>query len=349
MLTITLQDLRHRARQFLIAVGGASLVFAMSLLMTGLANGFRVEIDQTVQGMGAQSWLLASGATGRILGLPAISSSAVGRVAAQRGVQQADPLIVAPLTANAAGKSNGIILVGYRPGGLGGPAVAAGRPVTASGQAVVDTALGIGVGAHFTVSGVPLVVVGTVTGRTLAGGAPDVYVSVASAQQATFGGRQLISAVLTRGTPDRPPAGLALYSAAQIEQRSLAQQASGVSSINNARAFMWVIAAVIVASLVYVAALERTGDFAILKALGASSGRLFAGLAFQAVLVALVAAGVAAAIANFMTGLFAQPVDIPSGAFYLLPLTALVVGLLASVAALRRAVSVDPALAFAGA
>jgi putative ABC transport system permease protein len=111
---------------------------------------------------------------------------------------------------------------------------------------------------------------------------------------------------------------------------------------------MWIIAAVIVAALVYVTALERTRDFAVMKALGASSGALFLGLAAQAVLVALAAAAIGALMSNFMSGIFAQPVDIPSSAFVVLPLSALVVGLLASLVALRRAISVDPAMAFAG-
>jgi putative ABC transport system permease protein len=100
---------------------------------------------------------------------------------------------------------------------------------------------------------------------------------------------------------------------------------------------------------VYVTALERTRDFAVLKAVGASTRLLFAGLAAQAILVALAAAIIAAILANFMTGIFAQPVDIPSSAFFILPLSALIVGLIASLAALRRAASVDPSAAFAGA
>jgi putative ABC transport system permease protein len=112
---------------------------------------------------------------------------------------------------------------------------------------------------------------------------------------------------------------------------------------------MWVIAAIIVAALVYVTALERTRDFAVLKALGSSTGLLFVGLAAQAVAVALAAAVIAAILSTFMTGIFAQPVDIPGSAFIVLPLSALVVGLLASLVALRRAASVDPAAAFAGA
>jgi putative ABC transport system permease protein len=41
-------------------------------------------------------------------------------------------------------------------------------------------------------------------------------------------------------------------------------------------------------------------------------------------------------------------VDIPPVAFVLLPVIALVIGVLGSLAALRRAVMVDPALAFGG-
>jgi putative ABC transport system permease protein len=348
MLTITIQDLRFRARQFLIAVGGASLVFAMALLLTGMANGFRIEIFQTVQGMGARSWVLASGATGRILDMPSVSSSTVRKVAAEPGVEQADPLILAPQTATTGGRPESIILVGYRPGGLGSPSVVTGRRVTSSGEAIVDKRFGLAVGQHFSVSGQSFVVVGTVVDRTLGGGNPDVFVPVVNAQRALFGGRPLINAVLIRGSPVTLPKGLAAYSNARIEQQSVDQQASGISSINNARFFMWVIAAVIVAALVYMTALERTRDFAVLKALGASSRLLFAGLAFQAVMVALFAAAVAGVISNFMTGVFDQPVVIPSNAFLVLPISAVVVGLLASLAALRPAVSVDPAMAFAG-
>ena len=169
------------------------------------------------------------------------------------------------------------------------------------------------------------------------------------AQDVVFGGRALIGGVLTKGIPTTVPAGYGVYTNAQVEQASLVQLSSAVSSINNSKLFMWVIAAIIVAALVYVTALERTRDFAVLKALGSSTGLLFVGLAAQAVAVALAAAVIAAILSTFMTGIFAQPVDIPGSAFIVLPLSALVVGLLASLAALRRAASVDPAAAFAGA
>jgi putative ABC transport system permease protein len=258
-------------------------------------------------------------------------------------------LVVVPQAAQVGGGVRSINLVGYRPGGLGGSPVTAGRQVRASGEAVVDQRLHLATGQRFSVSGHSFTVVGTVANRTLLAGVPNAYVPVADAQGAVFGGRPVVSAVLTTGVPKTLPPGLSDSSNTQIEAASLGQMASAVSSIDSSRSFMWVIAAVIVAALVYVTALERTRDFAVLKALGCSSLLLFFGLAIQAVLVALVAAAIAAVIANFMTGLFAQPVEIPATAFVILPVSALAVGLVASLTALRRAVSADPAMAFAGA
>jgi putative ABC transport system permease protein len=264
------------------------------------------------------------------------------------GVRRADPVIVVPQAASVDHGLRSIVLVGYDAGGLGLPSLVSGRAVRTKGEAVVDSRLGLALGQRFAVSGHVLTVVGTVSGRTLLGGIADTYVTLGEAQSIVFENRPLISAILTTGVPRALPTGLTEMSNAQIESRSLAQMASAVSSIDNSRSFSWVIAAVIVAALVYVTALERTRDFAVMKALGASSRALFFGLALQAVLVALFAAAIGGVMANFMTGIFDQPVDIPSSSFVVLPLSALVVGLLASLVALRRAISVDPATAFAG-
>jgi len=349
MLTITLQDLRYRARQFLIAVVGAGLVFAMSLLLSGMVAGFGYEINQTVQAVGADTWVAASGAAGRVAALPAMAASAVAAVAREPGVVRADPILVVPWVASLHGAMRSVVVIGYRLGGLGSVAVTTGHPVRHSGQVVVDVRSGLSVGDQVTMSGRAFTVVGTVHDRTLLAGTPDAYVSLPDAQAVAFGGHPLISAVVTKGVPSAVPAGMHAFSPSQIEAASLDQMSAAASSIDNSRLFMWFIAAVIVAALVYVTALDRTRDFAVLKALGSSSGLLFAGLAGQAVVVALFAAAMASIIANFMTGLFAQPVDIPASAFVVLPVSAVIVGLLASLAALRRAVAVDPAVAFAGA
>src|SRR5580658_2412963 len=151
ILAITLQDLRFRARQFLIAVVGAGLVFSMGLLLTGLVTGVTTEINQTVQAVGADAWVLATGGAARIAALSPLPSSAVPAVAAEPGVTRADPIIVAPQAARAGATTLSIIMIGTQPGGLGATTVTAGHGVRANGQAVVDSGLSVPIGGHFTV------------------------------------------------------------------------------------------------------------------------------------------------------------------------------------------------------
>jgi len=349
VLGITISDLLYRRRQFLIATVGAGLVFAMTLLLAGLTNGFGVEIDQTVSGFHADSWVVKAGSSGRIASLTPFAQSATARVAATGGVRTATPVVVIPQTADVAGTLSQVNLVGSPVGSVPGrQPLTSGSQVAGPGQAVVDQRMGVAVGTQVSIGGRTFRVVGLTSDRTLLGGIPNMYVPLADAQAAAFQGARLISAVVVTGDAARVPVGLATLTNAEVQAASLDQMATAVSSIDNSKLFMWVIAAVIVASLVYVTALERTRDFAVLKALGASSGRLYLGLAFQAVLVALIAALIAVVLAQFMTGVFTQPVDFPTSAYVALPLSAVVVGLLASLIALRRAVGADPAKAFAG-
>ena len=104
----------------------------------------------------------------------------------------------------------------------------------------------------------------------------------------------------------------------------------------------------IIGSVVYLQAMERTRDFAVLKATGSTNRTLVFGLAVQAVLLAVAAAIAAVGLAALLSPTMDMNIEIPSSAYVILPIVAIVVGLLSSLAGLRRAVSVDPALAFGG-
>lgn len=113
-----------------------------------------------------------------------------------------------------------------------------------------------------------------------------------------------------------------------------------------------VIAVVVVALFFALLTVERTGLYGVLKALGASSATIFAGVALQAVLVTAVASAVATVAS------LALDAAIPAGA---IPFTVTPARLLTSVAALlvaalvgvvfslRRVLRVDPASAIGGA
>jgi putative ABC transport system permease protein len=347
VLELTFADLWFRARQFVIAVIGVGLVLAMALVLSGMAQGFTTEISQVVGGVGADSWVLSKASGGRITAFSAFPQAEVAAVRAEPGVRRADPLLLVPSqVAHVSGKAVTANLMGVTLGGLGDPAVVSGHRLEGPGQAVVDSKFPAPVGSALVLGGRPFTVVGQVDDRTLLGGIPLIYLSLTGAQLIALKGQPYITAVVTSGVPGHVPRGLIVTSSSQVVTTTVGQLSSAVSSIGNSRLLMWLVAAVIVAAILYVAALERTRDFAVLKALGASSGGLFGSLVTEAVVVVLAASLLAEVLSQFLSPLFAQTVSIPLSAYVTLPLVALVVAVLASLVALRRAVNADPAAAF---
>lgn len=349
MLAVTLADLWFRARQFLIAVIGVGLVLTLALGLSGLADGFHAEVASTVDDVGATSWVMAPSALGRLTAFAAFPATAVGAVEGEPGVHRASPVLFAPeqvVTVAGSTTPQTVNLMGVQPGGLGDPQVVSGHGLSGLGQAVVDSKLDAHVGSVLELGGHHDEVVGLVDGRSMDGGIPIVYMSLATVQRAVIGGRQLITAVATTGAPASLPAGLVVLAPSTVVTDTVAALGSVAASIDNTRSLMWLIAAAIVASMLYVAALERKRDFAVLKALGSSSRTLFFSLVLEAVVVTLFAAVLAEVLSLFLGPFFAQPIDITPDARLLLPLIAVTVGVIASISALRRVTGADPATAF---
>jgi len=349
MLAVTFADLRYRARQFAIAVVGVGLVLGLALSLSGLADGFHAEAAATVDAVGATSWIMSRDAHGSIIAFGAFPASDVFEVGREPGVRRASPVLYAPgqavLISGLAGPQ-WVDLVGVNPGGLGDPIVSSGHPIAGPDQAVVDSALQTAPGGMLYLGGHGYHVVGVVDDRTMEGGKPLVYMPVGSVQQSVTGGKALITAVATTGIPAHAPPGLVVLSPSAVVTDTVDQFGSAVSSINGTRWLMWIVAAAIVAFMLYVAALDRRRDFAVLKALGASSSVLLMSLALEAVVVTLLAAVLAEVLTNLLSPIFKQAVDITPDARIALPLVAVIVGVVACVAALRRVTGADPAAAF---
>jgi putative ABC transport system permease protein len=98
--------------------------------------------------------------------------------------------------------------------------------------------------------------------------------------------------------------------------------------------------------VLYLSALDRTRDFAVFKATGTSTIDLVLSLTMEAVLLSVIAGVLAVGISWLVVPLFPLQMSVPAGVALALPPIAVVVGLVGSLAGLRRAVQVDPALAF---
>ena len=345
MWQATLRDLQWRRRRFLIAIVGTALVFATSLLMSGLAASVTLETDRALDTIGADVWVVQEGASGPFTAFSPIPATDADRVASVPGITRADPIIYVHQTIGDV--PTDINLFGVVRGGIGEPAVKHGRQLAGPGEAIADSSLGVDVGDRISMGGQDWNIVGVSDRMTINGGISTVFIGLDDAQALLRLG-PIASAVVATGAPTGSVDGLRFMTQAEAKTDILRPLQNVAQSINFVKVLLWVVAACIIGSIVYLSAMERTRDFAVFKATGTSNGALAGGLAIQAVILSVAAALLAAILATLIAPVFPLPVEIPTSAYLLLFAIAIIVGLLASLAGLRRAVKVEPALAFGG-
>jgi putative ABC transport system permease protein len=345
MLNLTLRDIQYRKRQFAIAIIGAGLVFALALLLSGVRSGFDTEARGTVEAIGADGWVVQDGVSGPFTSVSGLPAETAELIADSEGVSEAAPFAAFPNTLNAEDDVS-VNLIGIEPGALGAPVPDQGDPLAGAGELVVDQGTGASVGEMVSVAGRKFEIVGTVEDRTYFGGQPVVYMTLSDAQQLAFNGEPLSNAIIFTGTSSELPAGLTVLSNSAVQEDMKLALGGAIDTINLLRILMWIVAAVIIGAVIYLSALERTTDFAVLKAVGGESHSLALGLSVQAILVSLMAALLAIGISALLRPGFPLPTTIGIGSYLALIAIACLVGALASLAALRRVLKVDPALAF---
>jgi putative ABC transport system permease protein len=200
MWRVALRDLQWRRRRFVIAVLATSLVFGMTLLMTGFSGSLHNEGPRIVAAVGADAWLVADGAPGPFTTSTPVQAAEAQRVAAAPGVARADPLVILHSTIRRPTVRD-VNVIGARPGGLGSPPLTEGRAVAAPGEVVADTALGLRPGDRIELSGRQLQVVGLADRVTWYFGTPTVFLALQDAQAVAFDHQPLATAIVTEGVP----------------------------------------------------------------------------------------------------------------------------------------------------
>jgi putative ABC transport system permease protein len=364
MLLAALRDLQWRRRRFLIAMIGTGLVFAMSLVASGVAAAFRNEMTRSIRYAAADRWLVPSTVSGPLTAVRPFPLTLADQASALPGVTRADPIVFArsaitsgpaPTTATnpseaGTGKVVDVNLFGVVPDGVGAPHATKGRSVSGPGEAVIDRSAGAHIGDLIQVAGRELRVVGTIRGATMFDGAPNVYTRLDDAQQILFNGQPLATAVLTRGVPadGALPNGVKAMTPAAVKQDALRILKNAMATIDFVNVLLWLIAAAIMGSILYLTAIERTRDIAVFKATGAPTRGIVFGMMLQAVVLAAGSSLVAVVLSLLIGPLFPVTPEVPSMSYAAIPVVAVVAGLLAGAVAIRRAVTVQPALAFGG-
>ena len=343
VILLTVRDLGHRFVRFVVVVVLAAVVFALLFVMTGLVEQFNREPYDTTAAIGGSAWVLADGVTGPFTASSSLPMGAIDAIDAEVKA----PVVAARSSLGHDGSNEEIVVVGHPPGELGQPPLSHGRAITGPGEIVLDSSLGVAAGEHVLVAGERFDVVGLSDDTTILAGIPLVFMSLEDAQRLVFRSSDVVSGFLVDGAVGDLPEGTVLIPADDVASDTLKPLDGAISSIELVRVLLWVVAAIIVGSVVYLSALERQRDFAVLKAVGVSNRTLLASLALQAVLIALLSVAIAAVVQMFVGPAFPLRVRVPARAFWQLPVLAVVMALVAGIAGMRRVVRSDPALAFA--
>lgn len=343
MWLVSARDLQFRARRFVIAVIVVSAVFAVALAMDGMKRSVQDEGPAIVAAFGADEWLVARGATGPFTSTRVLDASVADDV---RGADRADPVVLSR-SAIADDPPRDVNLIGHEAGGLGTPEVTEGRVAKARGEVVLSSGTDEQVGDRVEIGGQRFRVVGKADGGRYYFGVPTAFVTLADAQGIVFKGAPLVTAVAVEGDA-RPPAGTTEFANDEVVDDLNRPLEGGYQGIAVTAFLMWLIAAGIIGLIVYLSAIERTRDFAVFKATGAPNRVIVGGLMIQAVLVALIAAVIGVPFSRLVAQGMPTKTGLNWSAVTQLVIVAVVVGVLASLVAVRRALTTDPAVAFGG-
>ncbi len=342
MWLLTMLDMRYRAIRFVVVTLGTALVFTLLFLMTGLIEQFNQEPFLTVEQISTDDWAVPEGSSGPF------TSSQVLRVDQVAALGARGSVVVARGTTVIGGMASEGIVVGLGEQTFADLPLDAGRFPDAELEAVVDETTGLEVGDQFQLGGSSFSVVGLTTDTTLLAGQPAIFIRIFDARTVMFEGSPVTMAVLVEPGTTTDVAGAVVLTADDVAEDLLGPLESAVSSIDLIRILLWVVAAIIIGAVVYLSALERQRDFAVLLAVGGRSRQLATSLAIQAVFVALLAVGTAAVLQAVVAPVFPLKVRVPAASLWQLPAVAVVVAMLAASAAMRRVRRTDPAAAFGG-
>jgi len=312
-----------------------AIVMTLLFIMSGIVNQFNAEAGlATKQTAGELNWVVTQGTGGPFTSPQPVTPE---RFAAVDG----EPVLLAPSAID----DTRITLVGRAYSANNTPDLLSGRYPTAAGEVLTDDTMGLSIGDAVNFGQVSGTVVGTTTDATILAGVPVTYVSLDFAQSIAAGGQDLIVAKLTSDTPAVPDH-LKVMSGDDVAAVTLLPLDGAISSITLVQVLLWLITIIIIAAIIYITALERTRDFAVLKAVGGNTRNLGLSLLVQGVFMTLIAVLLAGILQTFIAPSFPLKVRVPSTAWFSIAGGAALAALVAGAAGVMKVRSTSPAEAF---
>lgn len=360
-LKLPIRELRRRPTRFLVATVVLAFLSTLLLFLGGLLDGLYLGSTGAVRAQNADVIVYSSTARDSFL-RSRITADVRSHVEAVNGVDAVGGLGLVLLGADVPGQTDpaDVAIAGYEIAPKGVPDVS----TLYDGQGVADRRLedqGVGVGDTLLVgpAKTEITVVGWVDDTSyLQQG--TIWVNLPTWREVQNANRpdaavaaDVVQVLVVRGSGDLPAAIDAATGGATstltVDEAVLAlpgvEQQS--STFNQIIYSTLVVVLAVVGLFFSLLTLERLGLYGVLKAVGASSGRLFVGVVLQAVVVTIIAfvAGSGLALAASAALPAGVPLQLEPSRFVFTFVALLVASVLGSAISLRKVLRVDPASA----
>lgn len=351
-------------RRGALTIGGVAAALLLTLVLDAVLSGALERVTYYLRTSSAQVFVSQAGVRTMHMSSSVLPAETVQQVGAVPGAAWAAPIAFASGAIGGPGGRQLSYVIGYDTAtGRGGPsALASGRPPRV-GEVVIDEVaadhLALAVGSTAAVLGQPL----TVSGLSRSGTSiTNTTAFIALEQFAALRG-DTVSYVLVGADAGTSPEDLAHRLAAQLpdltvqtrgqfvasESRIVRDMSADLMALMNLLGFL--IALAVIALGLLTSTLARLRDYAVLKAVGASTRRLAAAIAAQVGWTLALALILASAVAWLLTVLVplvapALTLSLTLGGVMKTAAGAAAAGLLAALLPLVRLARIDPATAF---
>ncbi|MFE2170632.1 ABC transporter permease [Streptomyces sp. NPDC059447] len=356
------RDLRFAKGRFALMGSVVLLITLLVGLLSGLTSGLARENISAVTGLPATQLAFAAPSGDQKVSFTnsQVPESAWEAWRKQPGVSSAEPLGIRTTNAVSGDRTAGVSVFGVDPAGRLAPS----GPKPTQGQVVLTEKAakelgGLTPGAKLRIGPLELTVAG-VSGTAAFSHTPVVWADLADWQRIGNPGTSTtpvatVVAVTADGGADLAAADKAAGTKAMTVDEALSAIGSYTSengSLQLMRGFLFAISALVIGAFFTVWTIQRSGDIAVLKALGASTPYLLKDALGQAVVMLAIGTGLGTALAAGFGALISGG-DVPfvlDAATVLVPAAIMIVlGALGAALSIRRITAVDPLTALGSA
>ncbi|UKY55468.1 ABC transporter permease [Streptomyces inhibens] len=377
------RDLRFAKGRFALMGTVIVLITVLVGLLSGLTAGLGRENTSAITALPADHLVFSAPADGRGVAFTdsRLPERTVRDWAGVPGVRHAEPLGIATTKAEAGSRTAAVSAFGVRPGSrlAPGPGGVGDGAVVLSEKAAA--ALGVRAGGALTLGG-RAVRVAAVSGAAMYSHTPVVWTSLGDWRRLTGGSGAAGTSGDSGGSGGSGATGSGSASGASVGATVLALSTTGTADLTAAdeklgtttvttddalraigsftsengslqlmRGFLFAISALVIGAFFTVWTIQRSGDVAVLKALGASTRALLRDALGQAVVLLVIGTGLGTAVvAGVGAGIGdAVPFVLDPSTVLIPALITIALGAMGAALSIRRITSVDPLTALGSA